>query len=97
LYWTRHSRDKMGYYRLSESRVKSVINYPDRVEEGIAPKTIAIMKAVTGVKHPYEVWVMVQEVKARRKIISAWRYPGQTSPGDPLPPEILAELENVLE
>lgn len=44
LYWTYHSREKMRFYRLSEARVKRVIHSPKRIEEGIAPKTIAMMQ-----------------------------------------------------
>lgn len=40
-----------------------------------------------------EIWVMIEETKKERKIISAWRYPGMTKSGDPLPAEILAEIK----
>jgi len=69
-----------------------IVHSPGRVEEGIAPNTIALMQSAGSVKHPYEIWTMIQETKARRKIISAWKYPGKTKPGDPLPAEILKEL-----
>ena len=95
-HWTRHSRGKMRFYGLSEARVKRVINSPKRIEEGIAPKTIAMMQSAGSKKNPYEIWVMIQEDKRRRKIISAWRYPGITKPGDPLPEEILKELKLIL-
>lgn len=115
IHWTQHARFKMNYYRLSESRVKRVINVPQRIEEGIAEKTIAVMQSSVGAKNPYEIWVMIQETAARAarnekekvleklglkpkkiKVISAWRYPGQTKPGQPLPPEILAEISEAL-
>lgn len=96
LHWTAHSRAKMRQYRLSEQRVKRIIHSPKRIEEGIAPKTIAMMQAAGSVKHPYELWVMIQDMKQKRKVISAWRYPGVTKPGDPLPPEILKEIKNIL-
>jgi hypothetical protein len=41
-----------------------------------------------------EIWVMVEETKKERKIISVWRYPGMTKPGEPLPEEILNEMRN---
>lgn len=91
-HWTHHSRGKMRFYGLSESRVRRIINSPKRVEEGIAPKTIAMMQPAGSAKHPYELWVMVKDERDRRKIISAWRYPGITKPGDPLPEEIMREL-----
>lgn len=93
--WTNHAKSKMRFYRLSESRVKSVLNSPRRIEEGIAENTIAVMQAAGSKKHPYEVWVMIAEEKNRRRIISAWRYPGITKPGDPLPPEIAKELQDI--
>jgi hypothetical protein len=87
----------MRFYHLSEQRVKRVLNSPKRVEEGIAPNTIALMQPAGSKKHPYEVWVMVQNQKSKvksqkLKIISAWKYPGRTKPGEPLPEEILREI-----
>ncbi|MBI4085578.1 MAG: hypothetical protein HY432_03705 [Candidatus Liptonbacteria bacterium] len=82
LHWTSHSKYKMRFYGLSENRVKRVINHPGRIEEGIAPKTIAMMQPAGSAKHPYEIWIMLQDEKSRRKIISAWRYPGKTKPSD---------------
>ncbi len=95
LYWTQHSREKIRYYKLSEARVKRVIHNPKRIEEGIAPKTIAMMQSAGSAKHPYELWVMIVEEKHRRKVISAWRYPGVTKLGDPLPEEILREIQGL--
>ena len=92
LFWTKHSQSKMRYYGLSESRVKRTIRYPDRIEEGIAEDTIAVMKPAGSKKHPFEVWVMIVDTKTERKIISAWRYPGRTKPGESLPEEILKEF-----
>ena len=96
LYWTAHSRAKMRQYKLSEQRVKRIIHSPKRIEEGIAPKTVAMMQSSGSVKHPYELWVMIQDMKQKRKIISAWRYPGRTKPGDPLPEEILKEIRGLI-
>ena len=83
----------MRHYGLSEARVKRIIHTPKRIEEGIAPKTVAMMQSAGSQKNPYELWVMVQDVKDKRKVISAWRYPGVTKVGDALPPEILSELK----
>lgn len=96
LYWTSHSRAKMRFYGLSESRLKRIINFPKRIEEGIAPDTIAMMQSAGSEKHPYEIWLMIEEEKTRRKVISAWRYPGKTKPGQPLPEEILKEIRNAI-
>lgn len=96
LFWTQHSRDKMKFYRLSESRVQRVIHSPARVEFGIVPDTIVMMQVVKSSKKKSEIWVMVQDEKNRRKVISAWRYPGVTKPGEPLPKEILREINQRL-
>ncbi len=96
LYWTSHSKYKMRFYGLSENRLKRVINHPERIEEGIAPETVAMMQPAGSKKHPYEIWIMIQDEKKRRKIISAWRYPGRTKPGQPLPEEILKEIRSAV-
>lgn len=84
----------MSFYKLSEQRVKRVLNSPRRVEEGVAPKTTALMqpgaiKTALGragstkqEDWTHEIWVMIQDEKSRRKVISAWRYPGKTKPRD---------------
>lgn len=71
----------MNFYRLTEGRIRRIINSPERVEYGIAPKTIAVMQTNKGPKNSYEIWAMVQDDKTGRKVISAWRYPGKTKPG----------------
>ncbi len=86
----------MRFYGLSENRLKRVISYPKRIEEGIAPDTIAMMQQAGSEKHPYEIWLMIQEEKTRRKIISAWKYPGRTKPGESLPEEIIREIKNAI-
>jgi len=65
---------------------------------------VAMMQAAGSKKHPYEIWVMMVKEKANRearianstRIISAWRYPGITKPGEPLPFEIMAEIRESL-
>lgn len=37
----------MAFYRLSEQRVMRVIHSPKRIEEGVAPKTVAMMQPVS--------------------------------------------------
>ncbi|MCX6702498.1 MAG: hypothetical protein NTW60_01350 [Candidatus Wolfebacteria bacterium] len=105
--WTKHARAKMRFYGLSEQRVRRVLNSPKRIEEGIAPDTIAAMQSAGSLKHPHEIWVMFVKVKnaptpsggrgpdrsvGSKRIVSAWKYPGKTKPGDPLPQEIINEL-----
>jgi len=116
LIWTKHSEVKMNFYHLSKQRVQQVLNSPKRIEEGIAPNTIAMMQPAGSKKHPYEIWVMIQKhgqtrtrigtnteksprksaISPRKsaivKIISAWKYPGRTKTGEPLPEEILREI-----
>ena len=99
IHWTNHAQAKMRFYRLSEQRVKRVLNSPKRIEEGIAPNTVAMMQVAGSKKHPYEIWVMIQKlsqkskVKSQKlKIITAWKYPGMTKIGEPLPEEILREI-----
>ncbi len=105
--WTNHVVGKMGYYRISESLVKRVVRFPQRVEKGIAPGTTACMQPSGSKKSPSEVWVMYVEIGSgrektknktflfpKKKIITAWRYPGISPIGEPIPiPEdILAEI-----
>ncbi len=87
LSWTLHAQAKMGFYRLSQARVRRVLNSPKRVEEGVAPKTVAMMqpasfkRTIKGKETwTQEIWVMVQDVGPHRRVISAWRYPGVTKP-----------------
>lgn len=96
LYWTKHAKAKMRYYALSEQRVRRVLKTPSRIEEGIAEGTIGLMQRAGSKKHPYEIWVMAKDEKLKRKIISAWRYPGITRAGEPLPEEILREFREII-
>lgn len=93
--WTKHAEFKLRFYRLSAARIMRVIHSPLRIEEGIAPNTVAMMQGIYNRKQPYEIWTMVQGGKkgAEMRIISAWRYPGKTKPGEPLPNEILREIK----
>jgi len=95
--WTRHSRYKLREHALSESRVRRVLNSPDRVERGIAEGTVAMMRKEKAIKREYEIWVMVVDKGRDRLVVSAWRYPGTTRPGEPLPREILMEMESALD
>lgn len=86
LNWTAHAKAKMQFYKLSPSRVRHVLYAPKRVEEGVAPKTVAVMQPgsikMDGQKETWsqEIWVMFQDSPQERKVISAWRYPGMTKP-----------------
>lgn len=91
MHWTVHSKQKMRHYGLSEARVRRIMHSPSRVEEGIAPNTQAMMQKAGSLKHPHELWVMM-EVRKRGNtvnVISAWRYPGITKPRSVLTLNIL--------
>lgn len=98
--WTNHARDKMRYYRLTESRIKRIIRRPARVEEGILEGAVAAMQPAEGRRYS-EIWVLYVSIKFKTenlklKIISAWRYPGRAPERDPVPVEILREIRNIL-
>jgi len=42
--WTNHARDKMRFYRLTESRVIRIIRHPVRIEEGVLEGAVACMQ-----------------------------------------------------
>jgi len=101
--WTKHIKEKMKFYGLSESRLKRVLRNPVRQEKGIAPGTVAIMQRAGTKKHPTEIWLMYQIVRIKKKerirMISAWRYPGISPIGEeiPIPEDILKELDGLIE
>ncbi len=105
--WTKHAIEKMQFYGLSETKVKGVIFRPQRIEEGVAPKTTAAMQRTGSKKHPTEIWVMfqtkVQNLKLatrttalttkKYKIISTWRYPGVSPVREvPMPQDVMVEV-----
>jgi len=109
LFWTEHSKIKMRQYGLSKQKLFGILHRPERKEKGIVPGTIAVMKtnkiffkekkitlknAFKPRKAPGEIWIMYKDVKDLRKIISAWRYPGISKPGEeiPIPEDIRLEL-----
>jgi len=73
-FWTNHATYKMKYYGLSQSRIRRVIKTPLRIEEGIAPNTIAVMqpssyKTKDGEKTwNQEIWVMYALKNQKAKI-----------------------------
>ena len=112
IFWTEHSKIKMKQYGLSKQKLLGILYKPERKEKGIAPGTLAVMKTnkvffsskkITVSKAwqkpkraPGEIWLMYKDVKDFRKIISAWRYPGISKPGEeiPIPEDIRQELLN---
>jgi hypothetical protein len=62
--WTNHVAEKMKHYQLSVQLVKRIIRNPKRMEEGVAPGTVAVMQP-RGKKQVTEIWVMY--IPAKRK------------------------------
>lgn len=100
IFWTGHSKIKMRQYGLSAGKLLQIIRKPERKEKGIAPGCTALMQtrkvfsSVVSKNPPGEIWLMYKDTKDFRKIISAWRYPGISKPGEsiPIPAEIKQEL-----
>lgn len=95
--WTRHCQEKMRYYRLSEARLKRVLRSHKRIEQGVAPETVAIMQPTGSRKHPTEIWLMYQKKNSKIKMISAWRYPGVSPVGQPppIPEDVRQDLQSL--
>lgn len=93
IHWTKHSENKLKFYQLSKQRILRIIRHPYRVEEGIAPNTIAVMQPTKKTNWKQEIWAMYQKTKNKLKIISAWRYPGQSPIQNPIPKEVIEELK----
>jgi len=109
-FWTEHSKIKMKQYGLSKQKLLGILSRPERRELGIVLGTKAVMrtnkvffkvKQVTLTKAwqkprkaPGEIWIMYKDDKDFRKIISAWRYPGISKPGEaiPIPDDIKIEI-----
>ena len=79
----------MRQYGLSKIKLINLIRKPQRKEDGIVPRTTAVMqtnKSYSNAKvkrNPGEIWLMYQDINNNiRKIISAWRYPGVSKPGE---------------
>lgn len=100
--WTDHSKHKMLQYRIMPQKIKTILKNHDRKEEGIAPKTVAVMKRNDTPKRKEEMWVMYTETKNEKlktkkiKVISTWRYPGVSPKNKPIyiPEDTLKQLEN---
>jgi hypothetical protein len=75
--WTQHVGRKMLYYGLSPSRVLRVVQAPERLEEGVAPGTLAGMQVAGSKQKPWEIWVMwrddqrIQSPQQKSEIVGA--------------------------
>ncbi len=102
IFWTEHAKVKMRQYGLSKSKILSILRTPERKEQGIASGTTAAMQtkkvfgsaAKTDKRPPGEIWLMYSDAGPQRRIVSCWRYPGISKPGEsiPIPQEIKDEL-----
>lgn len=74
---------------------KTVSLFKDK-EQGLHPHTRSFSRnfGVGARKAPGEIWLMYKDTKDFRKIISAWRYPGISKPGEeiPIPEDIRQEI-----
>jgi hypothetical protein len=93
--WTYHVGEKMRYYGIGEGRVKRIIRFPKRTEEGIVEDTIAVMQPA-GTKRYQEIWVMYRLMGKKIKVITAWRYPGKSPARDPIPTEVIEEVRKLI-
>ncbi len=84
----------MREYNLSKTKVRKAIQDPKRKEKGIAPQTVAVMKPFFKKNYKGEIWVMYHDTKKKRKIIAAWRYPGESPVGEEIP--IPEDIKNKL-
>ena len=91
----------MRQYGLSKQKLLGILHKPERREAGIVPGTTAVMKTnkiffkekkitvknawAKPKRAPGEIWLMYRDVKDLRRIISAWRYPGVSKPGEAIP------------
>lgn len=63
--WTQHAWMKMQYYGMSEGRIKRIVRFPTRIEEGIADDTVAVMQPADS-KNYQELWVMYTLTNSRK-------------------------------
>lgn len=106
IHWTEHAKIKMRQYGLSKNKLMMLMRRPERKEQGIAPGTTALMQSnkqyrmnLVKAKQPAgEIWLMYKDVHEGRKVISAWRYPGVSKPGEsiPIPEDIVRELRETI-
>lgn len=66
-----------------------IILLPKEKQQSVFAKSTAWREKASG-----EIWLMYKDTKDLRKIISAWRYPGVSKPGEkiPIPEDIRQEL-----
>ncbi|MFA5870412.1 MAG: hypothetical protein WC842_00785 [Candidatus Paceibacterota bacterium] len=74
--WTTHAWEKMQQYGISEQRVKRIVRFPKRTEEGVLDGAVAVMspcgRSAVGRQpsHTSEMWVMYVLFDGNQKGIS---------------------------
>ena len=110
LIWTPHAEWKMKFYGLSRQRVLGVIRNPERVEAGVLPGAVAVMrpvsvKVIAGKRvWRQEIWTMYlpkakgihSGTRGAMRIVSAWRYPGMSRGRATIPEDVLSEARAIL-
>jgi len=78
--------------RTNKKFVNKTVSMFENKQGANPPKTKVLRRAVA----PGEIWVMYKDSKDQRKIISAWRFPGISKPGEeiPIPEDIRFEILN---
>jgi hypothetical protein len=63
--WTEHAKQKMKFYALSANRLKRILRNPERIEQGVAPHTVAVMQSNKSKKRPEEIWLMYRAIRSK--------------------------------
>jgi len=97
IFWTKHAKEKMRQYQLSEKRVLCILRKPDRKEEGIAPGTIAHIQVTGTKKHPTEAWLMyqIEKIKNQKPSLAKARRGGRRERSSLRPSNIKMTNQNV--
>ena len=66
--WTEHAKRKLQFYQLSPSKIRSIINTPDRREEAIVEGLGAAMRTAGSSKNRYEIWTMYATVMVKESV-----------------------------
>ena len=81
----------------TNSKIKAKEPYHKPINRFSEKTSLIKPKWGSGHKSSGEIWLMYKDVGGLRKIISAWRYPGVSKPGEeiPIPESIRRELLGV--
>lgn len=92
----RPERKEKGIVPGTKAVMKTNKVFGNKIQPLLKNKQPAFAKGFGGRRAPGEIWLMYKDVKDFRKIISAWRYPGVSKPGEeiPIPEDIRQEIIN---